>query len=538
MVLSILSALGGIGLFLVGMMMLTDGLKALAGHRLRNVLAGFTSTPFSGAVTGALTTAAIQSSSATTVAAVGFVASGLLTFPQALGVIFGANIGTTLTGWLVALLGFKLDLGQVVMPLVFIGALMKLSGRRRLSVIGQALAGFSLIFVGIEQLKLGLDAFGGVITPEDFPPDTLFGRFKLVLLGIVITLITQSSSAGVATALAALSAGALNFQQAAALVIGMDVGTTFTAALATLGGGTMAKRTGYAHVIYNVLTGMMAFFLLGPFSVAVSGWVENGDPLTALVAFHSSFNFLGVILILPFARQFARLVEALVPERGDILTRSLDEMMLRDPEAATAAARTAVERLAKAVVTHLRGVIGASGVDQETLRAESLERALADTRDYLGRIVVPEGDSASMRQITGMFHILDHLGRLLYRCSQHERIAELARDRRLKRLTGVLISVTGHEAAATDGQACENLLDRTRGFFRRQREVQRGRLIADAADDTIPDEVVWLRLDAARWLHRVAYHLWRIRLHLNALTAPEVIAVPSLEEARVDVRQD
>lgn len=126
---NLLPALGGIGLFLVGMLLMTDGLKALAGARLRDILGRFTKTPFTGAVTGAVTTAAIQSSSATTVAAVGFVASGLLTFPQALGIIFGANIGTTMTGWLVALLGFKLDTGQVMLPVVFVGALLALSGK-------------------------------------------------------------------------------------------------------------------------------------------------------------------------------------------------------------------------------------------------------------------------------------------------------------------------------------------------------------------------------------------------------------------------
>lgn len=230
---------------------------------MRVILGSFTSTPVTGALTGAATTAVVQSSSATTVAAVGFVASGLLTFPQALGIIFGANLGTTLTGWLVAILGFKLDLGQIALPFVFLGAAMKLAFSGRVALVGQAIAGFYLIFIGIEHMKDGLDAFSGIVTPTDFPPDTILGRLQLILIGILITLVTQSSSAGVATALAALGAGAINFPQAAALVIGMDVGTTFTAVLATLGGGTMARRTGYAHVIYNVLTGFMAFLLLG-----------------------------------------------------------------------------------------------------------------------------------------------------------------------------------------------------------------------------------------------------------------------------------
>ncbi len=514
---NLLPALGGIGLFLVGMLLMTDGLKALAGARLRDILGRFTSTPFTGAVTGAVTTAAIQSSSATTVAAVGFVASGLLTFPQALGIIFGANIGTTMTGWLVALLGFKLDLGQVMLPVVFIGALLALSGRKTVSGLGLALAGFSLIFIGIEQLKSGLDAFRGVVTPADFPPDTLLGRLKLVLIGVLITMVTQSSSAGVATALAALSAGAVNFPQAAALVIGMDVGTTFTAVLATFGGGTMARRTGFAHVIYNVMTGIMAFFLLGPFtSVLVSG-AGAGNSLTALVAFHSFFNAIGVALILPFAKPFARFVEALVPDRGAELTRSLDPLVLGMPEIAVDAAKAAVERVVRAEVAHLRSCIEVSQSSGADYGRENIETAVSEARSYLDKIEPSSRSDVELSNIKGMYHILDHLDRLLYRCSQDDRISELPKDRRLKRLASVMVAATDGYLEVDNPVKCESSLNRVRRFLRRQRKLRRDLLISDAATDSLPDEVVWARLDALRWLHRVSYHLWRIRWHLNAL---------------------
>ncbi|WP_171236398.1 Na/Pi cotransporter family protein [Ruegeria sp. HKCCA6837] len=514
---NLLPAFGGIGLFLVGMLLMTDGLKALAGARLRDVLSKFTSTPLTGAVTGAVTTAAIQSSSATTVAAVGFVASGLLTFPQALGIIFGANIGTTMTGWLVALLGFKLDLGQAMLPVVFVGALFALSGRKAVSNFGLALAGFSLVFIGIEQLKSGLDAFRGVVTPADFPPDTLLGRLKLVLIGVLITMVTQSSSAGVATALAALSAGAVSFPQAAALVIGMDVGTTFTAVLATLGGGTMARRTGSAHVIYNVMTGVMAFFLLGPFtSVFVSG-AGAQNSLTALVAFHSFFNALGVVLILPFAKPFARFVEALIPDRGAELTKSLDPLVLGLPEIAVDAAKASVDQIVLAEVAHLRSCMGVRLPGETDYGRDSIETALAEARAYLDKIEPSRESDVEISRIKGMYHILDHLDRLLYRCSQVDRISELPKDRRLKRLALVVIAATDSYLKIYDQEECENTLNRVRRFLRRQRKLRRDLLISDAATDSLPDEVVWARLDSLRWMHRVSYHLWRIRWHLNAL---------------------
>ncbi|MBO6858883.1 Na/Pi symporter [Roseibium sp.] len=538
MFLSFMSALGGVGLFLIGMLLLTDGLKALAAQRMRDVLSRFTSTPLSGAVTGALTTAVIQSSSATTVAAVGFVASGLLTFPQALGVIFGANVGTTLTGWLVAVLGFKLDLGQIALPFVFFGAIARLAFRGRIALAGQALAGFCLIFIGIEHMKDGLDAFSGVVTPTDFPPDTLFGRLQLVLIGMLITVVTQSSSAGVATALAALGAGAINFPQAAALVIGMDVGTTFTAALATIGGGTMARRTGYAHVIYNVMTGVMAFFLLGPFQLVAGALTGNGDSQIALVAFHSFFNALGVVLVLPLARPFARLIEHLVPEKGSDLTSRLDPLVLRDPHAAASLAGQTVAHLETLIIERLRNRLGAKSSAYEELDREDLAKAIAEARTYLDKIIVPPNDMAFQEELKGLFHILDHLSRLLYRCDQRQRIDELSLDHRLKRLAGLLLGVTDISTRQKDAKTQEKTLDRLRLLMRRQRRLNRDRLIAMAAADAVPAETVWLKLDALRWLHRVSYHLWRIRLHQNVLLDANRDLASTVEEARIDVDQD
>ncbi|MEO9525820.1 Na/Pi symporter [Roseibium sp.] len=538
MVMNLFSALGGVGLFLIGMFLLTGGLKAIAGHGMRAVLARFTSTPLSGAATGAVTTAVIQSSSATTVAAVGFVASGLLTFPQALGIVFGANVGTTLTGWAVAILGFKLDLGQVALPFVFLGAVLSLALKGRAAHIGQAIAGFSLIFIGIEHMQAGLEAFRGIVTPTDFPPDTFTGRLMMVGFGILITLVTQSSSAGVATALAALGAGAISFPQAAALVIGMDVGTTFTAALATLGGGTMARRTGYAHVIYNMLTGTLAFVLLGPFLMLANPLIVNGDAQIALVAFHSSFNLLGVVLVLPVAHPFARLIEFLVPDRGSSLTRSLDPLVLGDPRTAMALAAQSVSGLSAAVVDHLRAALGAAPLRGTAVDQRGLETAISETRDFLERLTIPKSEADLLRQKASAYHILDHLDRLVYRCSQAERIDQLSRDPRLVRLTGLVVRLTGEHSESDDPQGCEKQLNRLRVLLRRQRRVRRQAMISEAAANPALSEMVWVRMDALRWLHRVAYHLWRIRLHLNALTGVVQARVSPRDEARMDVDQD
>ncbi len=202
-----LALAGGLGLFLLGVILMTDGLKALAGDALHRALSRFTRSPSSGALTGAATTAILQSSSATTVAAVGFVGAGLLSYPQALGVIFGANLGTTVTGWMVALLGFKLELNTLLLPVILVGALSQLFGRGRWRAAGLALAGFGLIFVGIDAMQAAMSGLEGRVTPEHFPDNSWLGRLQLLAIGVLITLVTQSSSAGVATALTALYGG-------------------------------------------------------------------------------------------------------------------------------------------------------------------------------------------------------------------------------------------------------------------------------------------------------------------------------------------
>ena len=290
------------------MIVMTDGLRALAGHAMRAVLMRFTKSPLTGALTGAISTAILQASGITTLAAIGFVGAGLITFPESLGIIFGANIGTTFKGWIIALLGFKLSLGNVFLPIVFIGAILRLFSKGRLATVGYSIAGFGLVFVGLTFMQESMSELHGFVTFENLPADTLSGRLLLVALGIIFTVLTQSSSAGVAAALTALYADIINFNQAAALVIGMDLGTTSTAAIATIGGSVGVRRTGFSHVIFNLLTALLALLLINPYT-----WVWNyfspGELIKnaeiALVGFHTCFNTLGVIMILPFTNQFA-----------------------------------------------------------------------------------------------------------------------------------------------------------------------------------------------------------------------------------------
>ena len=532
----ILFVFGGLGLFLLGMVVLTEGLRQLAGSALRRLLSEFTKTPIRGVAAGAMSTAVIQSSSATTVTAVGFVGAGLLTFPQGLGIVLGANIGTTVTGWIVAIVGFKLHLGLIVLPLVLVGVLLRLFSNTRLRHIGWALAGFGLLFVGIDAMQQGMAQFEGTITPDDFPEDTLFGRLQLVLLGIVITLVTQSSSAGVATALVALSAGTISFEQAAAMVIGMDVGTTCTAVLATIGGSTTARRTGYGHVIYNLMTGTLAFFLLTPFAATVGPWIGEGvagNAQISLVAFHSTFNAVGVLLVLPFTRPFANLIVRLVPERGPPLLRRLDLRLLRDPLAAVDATTATIRDIFNELTSILLDLL-----DPEKEAPTNRERlvavveALQATRDYVEQIRTdPSDKQAHWRHVAAM-HALDHLLRLSHRCSQEARVEVLQSEARLCRLARVLYGAASSYLGQKELPAAERRFDRLRALLREQRHIYRARMVEAAAQRRISADTTLRRLDSVRWLHRVAYHLWRILHHLGRA---EVEVPPKPEESELVV---
>lgn len=520
----LLGVLGGLGLFLLGMAIMTDGLKSFAGDSLRNQLARFTRSPLTGAATGMVSTAILQSSSATTVMAVGFAGAGLLTFAQALGIIFGANIGSTFTGWLVVLLGFKLDLAKIVMPLIFAGALMRVIGKRRVAASGFALAGFGLMFAGINTLQVAMKGFEDFVTPDSFPTDSISGRVLLVLIGIGVTLVTQASSAGVAMAIAAVYAGNISLAQACALVIGMDIGTTVTAFLATIGGTVNAKRTGIAHVVFNLLTGAGAFVLL-PWFVTGWDWLAVGrlqkDREIAVVSFHTTFNVLGVLLVLPFTNQFARLIEWLVPTETAELTRRLEPSLLTQSSVALDAVQGTLQELAATVFRSMAILLTGRGDPDSARRAlEEAERAIAETREYLGRIQTASGSSSIQSLHANALHVVDHLVRLVRRGRMQDQQHEVQSDKEMRQLgnrlaaaMGPLIESEGSSIPFSQGvESVWNEIDRKMEPFRHQ-------AISESARGTAGTNQTIASLDAYRWLRRVSYHAWRIAFHLDPTTA-------------------
>ncbi|MCL4188490.1 MAG: Na/Pi symporter [Rhodobacteraceae bacterium] len=523
----ILTVLGGVGLFLFGIQTLTEGLRAVATDRARAIVARFTRTPLAGVVTGALSTAAVQSSSATTVMTIGFVGAGLLSFPQAVGVVLGANVGSTVTGWVVVLVGFRLKLGLVAMPILLAGALLRLISRGRAGQAGTALAGFGLMFVGLDMMQAGLEGFEGRLTPDSLPPDSLAGRLALVGIGLGISLVVRASSAGVATALVLVGAGAISLPQAAALVIGMDIGTTFTGLLATVGGSRAMRRTGVAHLLYNLVTAVAAFAVVGVVPEALR-LALGGDAQAALVAFHTAFNLAGVVMVLPFVGAFARLVERLVPDDGEALAAPLDAALLADPGAALDAAGATAQATAAAVFAALAAALrpgeSLAGLAPAVARGQT---AVAALEVYAGRLAVGDPGGAAARRHGALLHQIDHLRRLCHRAGQEQRILAVMGDSALARPGRLLGGVLAGAAAGEDPARAQARLDRLgRLIAAREARLRRGLPLRFGRAGVAPAAAFALT-DGIRWLSRTTAHAARILHYRQVAGAPAgAVAAP------------
>ena len=277
-ILQIFTLLGALGMFLYGMNLMSSGLQKAAGDKLRGFLSAMTSNPFKGVLTGLGITSIIQSSSATTVMVVSFVNAGLLTLTQAIGVIMGANIGTTVTAWLVAWLGFKADISILAIPLMLFGFLFSNSKKNKHQNIGELIVGFSLLFLGLSFMKESVPDLRETPQVLEFVRNWSSYGFGSVLLflafGTILTLVLQSSSATMAITLIMLSMGWIPFHMACAMVLGENIGTTITANIAAAVGNTQAKRAAMSHTIFNVFGVIWALILFKPFTALVGKVIE------------------------------------------------------------------------------------------------------------------------------------------------------------------------------------------------------------------------------------------------------------------------
>ncbi|MDP5367493.1 MAG: Na/Pi symporter [Paracoccaceae bacterium] len=516
----LMTILGGIGMFLFGMKIMTDALREAAGSRLRHLLSRFTTTPLAGVLTGTAATAVVQSSSATTVMTIGFVGAGLLSFPQALGVIYGANIGTTVTGWIVTLFGFKLKLGSLALPALFGASLLALLGQGAWARVGRVLAGLCLLFIGLDMMQAGAAGFGDRLTPQTLPQGGLLGDLQLVLLGLAVTVVMQSSSAAMAVALVLLGSGGISFEQAAAMVIGMNLGTTVTAILASVGGSVTMRQTALANLLFNAGTALLAYPLLVLGGPVLTQAADVAGETTALVLFHTGFNVAGALVFLPFTAVFARRVERMVPDRSAQvrpggLDLALDPALLKDEGAAMDAVQTALGRVARHVFAALGRALSPVSDMRGLATIEEVARpALAEIEDYVTRINLPDGKPAERDRYGALLHQADHLERLIKRLERRSVVPVLLSDPALSRLSRAL-GATLRRAAdpAVDGLEAGRLQRLAQRIEGRTRQHRRATLLHEHVG-LISVAEMFDRTDAMRWLRRVAEHTARIA-HYN-----------------------
>ena len=336
MILQLINLAGALGVFLFGMRLMSDGIHGVAGARMQSALDLVTRNRFIAVGTGFIVTGIIQSSSATTVILVSLVNAGLLTLPKAIGVIMGANIGTTVTGWIVAVLGFKVDITNFALPAIGFSLPLMFSRREKLRDYGNVLLGFGILFLGIDLLKKLVpdvknypDLLGHLSSLSDPQNTSYVTILTFVAIGTLITFVMQSSSAAMAITLTMASKGWISFPVSAAIILGENIGTTITANLAALGMNANAKRAARAHLLFNVLGVCWMVPIIFPFlrfiDELIPGSLANPTDLpTKLAAFHSAFNIVNTSLLIWFINPLAKLAETMV--RGE--PGQMDEMYL------------------------------------------------------------------------------------------------------------------------------------------------------------------------------------------------------------------
>lgn len=529
--------IGGIGLFLIGMMLLSEGLVSFAGPALRSALIRFTGTPFKAFLSGTLTTALVQSSSATTVTIIGFVSAGLITFTQAVGFVIGTSLGNTATGWIVAVIGLKIKFGFYTLPLIGIGALLKLLGRGRVRDLGVALAGFGMLFLGLTTLQDSMSELSSLVDFASLPAGGFWAHVVVMLFGLILTIILQSSSAAIATTLTALYTQTINFEQAGALVIGAAIGTTVTGILVTIGATVAAKRTAVANILFNLVAGIIAIILF-PGLLAVTKFLSQNveiEPGTiGLVMFHTLFISLGVVLFLPFTTRFAKFVERLLPEKEEEIAGNLDNSTLGVPEVALEASQRALEKIATLLFSAYEGACKQPGTAIDATLLDRARVALDRAYDFISRVPLESDQDKLAGQRIAQLHAADHLIRFRQRLfelttqpidfagpdyqwalNHNLRMLELALASTQRETTQDTIEEIGREAGTLEGLS---------------RQLRHDILQGNGRNHTAAAQLLHTT-DAIRWLERSGHHIWRVCHYLTeSRVNGHSVAEPVIEE--------
>ena len=435
-VFAILKLVGAIGVFLYGMMKMSDALQKVAGEKMRKILASMTSTPIKRVLTGTLVTSVIQSSSATTVMVVSFVNAGLMSLVQAVGVIMGANIGTTATAWLISLLGFNADIASLSLPIIAFGVPLLMLKSKRKKTIGELLIGFALLFMGLALMKANVPNLSE--SPEvlsflqSYTDGGILSVLLFVLIGTVLTVVIQSSSATMALTLVMCVEGWIPFDMAAAMVLGENIGTTITANIAAMVANVSARRAALSHTVFNVFGVIWVLILFRPFLnliAYISGAIGAGDPFTTLGAvaialslFHTIFNVTNTFILMWFTKLIVKTVTKIIPQKDtneevfrlQYITTGMMSTAALSLQQAEQEISLYAQRCSRMFLIVREMFDGKTGkFDEQFERVEKYEdisdRVEVEIAKYLGKVSEGDLSEINVNRIQGMYKIIDDI---------------------------------------------------------------------------------------------------------------------------------
>jgi phosphate:Na+ symporter len=507
---SMIALAGGLGMFLLGIHHLMEGMKGFAGDSLRQALQKLVAGKWSGLVSGALFTALVQSSSAAVLTLIGFVSAGLISHTQAVAVVLGANLGTTATTWLVAVLGFKVEVSAAALPMIGLGGFLWLLAKGRVRAVGSVLAGFGLIFTGIDYMQ---DGMAGIQWNLEGMGDGPGWRILLALLGAVMTIVMQSSSAAAATTLVAMAAGSLTLDQAFAMVVGQNLGTTAKAGLAAIGGGLAVKRTVLAHVLFNGITGVLALVFLSQLGLVarwLGGLMDDDDGVLTLAAFHTLFNLAGIVIFFPWLGAFAKGIEQLTG-RGEIsaVARLGSALAHAGGPVAMEAAWRALVELTDTAFTSLKTRSQGRHPPPVELIAE-----IRKVADFVEKLRFESTDPQTLPDRRArIWHALDHLHRLaevLLEPANHLMSAGLSEEIRNGIHALDAWQAWAAKEAPQDGETTVAALAAVSANFAAARKTHRADLLDQLGLGTVKPAEAMAALETLRWLDGAYYHVWRL----------------------------
>ncbi len=436
--------IGALGMFIFGMKIMSEGLQKAAGSRLRNMLGSITSNRVSGVLTGFGITSIVQSSSVTTVMTVSFVNAGLLTLRQSAGVMMGANIGTTLTAWLILIFGFKVSLSSYAYIFIAFGAPLLFFTKGKAKTWASVIIGFALLFMGLGALKDAVPSLGTDSSIVQFFidfKDVWYGPLMFVFLGALVTVVIQSSSAAMALTMTMVAGGVIPFEVASAMILGENIGTTITAELASLIGNVHAKRSARIHSLFNII-GVAWAILLFPFILKGIALFIEGDPYSdggsanlALAIFHSSFNTINVLLLLPFVPWLVRIAEKTVKSRGgadeEFHLDYIGSGMMGTPEMSIFEAKKEVAKFGE-ITSRMSGFTQDLLTEQNKKKKNKLhekiekyeeitDRVEVEVASYLAKVSEGEMSESTAERVRAMNSIvndLERIGDIFYQISK------------------------------------------------------------------------------------------------------------------------